>query len=139
MSGANGSRKPRAHHSPPPDLEFWRQVGAAIEAKRRAHRVNQCDLAAAVGYSKGGLSALEGGRARVPLETLCVIAGRLGETLESLLVNIKLPTAPPLPPSVRKRLIRKTPNELSQRLAKLEAELASVRNALVAKAQEESR
>ncbi len=58
--------------------------GARVKAAREARGVNQVELAAACGYSQGGISRIESGNVDPPLSLAMGIARALDTTLGAL-------------------------------------------------------
>lgn len=60
-------------------------IGERIASYRKLKRLNQSELAEAVGVSKGYIAAIEEGRKVPRIKTLAIIAQRLDLKLEVLL------------------------------------------------------
>ncbi|MFN7220857.1 MAG: helix-turn-helix domain-containing protein [Burkholderiales bacterium] len=64
---------------------FFKDLGARIAVARKAQNLTQTDLAEFLGVAQQTLAHYEGGRLRLPVSMLPILAQQLGMTVEELL------------------------------------------------------
>lgn len=84
--------------------EIYEALGRNIRAERRRQRLNQEDLASAVGMSRSSITNIELGRQSLLVDHLYRIADALGTTPEALMPRVetapRAKTAPALTPAL---------------------------------------
>jgi transcriptional regulator with XRE-family HTH domain len=74
---------------PPEYAKFYAAVGSLIYAARKAKRITQERLAAAIGYSRTSVTNIESGRQAIPVDIFVKIADACNVEVSALLPRIE--------------------------------------------------